>query len=83
VSVWQDLNAKNYGVPQNRNRTFMWSFLKSEFGNNPKYEFPEPIELDKVLKDVLEDEVEEKYYINSERADKLINDLIEREVLPS
>lgn len=47
-NYWQDLNAKNYGIAQNRNRTFMVSIL-----GNYKYEFPKPIELQKVMKDYL------------------------------
>lgn len=69
TNFWQDLNAKDYGVAQNRNRTFMVSIL-----GKGKYTFPEPIELNKVMKDYLEDEVDEKYYVNSQKA----LDLIER-----
>lgn len=68
---WQDLNAKDYGVAQNRVRTFMVSIL-GDF----QYKFPEPIPLTKTMKDYLEDEVDEKYYINNEKAQKLINTLI-------
>lgn len=42
------------------------------------YQFPKPFPLDKKLADVLEDEVDEKYYINNEKANQLILDLIER-----
>ena len=42
------------------------------------YQFPKPFALDKKLADVLEDEVDEKYYINNEKANQLILDLIER-----
>ena len=69
TNFWQDLNAQDYGVPQNRNRTFMVSIL-----GPAKFEFPEPIELNKVMKDYLEDEVDEKYYVTSQKA----LDLIER-----
>ena len=55
----------------------MFSFL-GEFN----YKFPEPIKLTKTMKDYLEDEVDEKYYINSEKADKLISDLIKNNELP-
>ena len=65
------LNAKNYGVAQNRNRTFMVSLL-----GEWNYNFPKPIPLTKTMKDYLEDEVDEKYYINNEKAQKLIDDLI-------
>lgn len=54
-NYWQDLNAKNYGVAQNRNRCFMVSIL-----GDYSFKFPEPIELKKVMKDYLEDEVDEK-----------------------
>ena len=75
-NYWQDLNAKNYGVAQNRNRCFMVSIL-----GNYKFTFPNPIELQKVMKDYLEDEVDEKYYINNEKAQKLIQKLIDNGTL--
>lgn len=71
-NYWQDLNAKDYGVAQNRNRCFMFSFL-----GDYTYEFPKPIPLTKVLKDYLEEEVDEKYYLKTEKAQQLINKLIE------
>ena len=69
-SYWQDLNAKNYGVAQNRERCFMVSIL-----GEWNYKFPKQIPLDKVMKDYLEDEVPEKFYITSERAKILIDKL--------
>ena len=78
TNFWEDMNAKHYGVAQNRNRTFMVSVL-----GNVKYEFPNPIPLTRVMKDYLEDEVEEKFYINNEKAQKLIATLIENGTLPS
>lgn len=77
-SVWKDLNAKDYGVPQQRNRTFMFSVLDNSF----VYEWPEPIPLEKRLKDVLEENVDEKYYIGGERVQKLLTNLVERGILP-
>lgn len=76
-STWRILNAKDYGVPQNRNRFFMLSFL----GKDYEYEWSEPVPLDRRLKDVLENEVDEKYYIKNEKADRLIQDLAERGVI--
>lgn len=70
TNYWKDLNAKNYAVAQNRNRCFMFSFL-----GNYSYNFPNPIPLKKELKDYLEDNVDEKYYINNEKADKLIKQM--------
>lgn len=59
----QVLNAKDYGVPQNRERVFMVSVLDCE----QPYYFPKPVPLTKRIKDVLEDNVPEEYYL-SERA---------------
>ena len=70
-NYWQDLNAKDYGVAQSRNRCFMVSLL-----GNFSYEFPKPIPLDKTMKDYLEAEVNEKYYITSDKAKILIDKLI-------
>lgn len=63
-SYWQVLNAKNYGVPQNRERVFAISIRKNL---NQTFEFPKAEELTIRLKDVLEDEVEEKFYISNEK----------------
>ena len=63
------LNAKNYGIPQNRNRCFMVSLL-----GDYTYTFPDPIPLEKRLKDVLEDKVDEKYYLK----DKAIKFVMKR-----
>ena len=71
-SFWQDLNAKDFGVAQNRVRCFMVSLL-----GDYTYEFPKPIPLTKTMKDYLEEEVDEKYYINNEKAEQLIQKLID------
>ena len=60
TNYWKVLNAKGYGVPQNRERVFVVSIL----GEHKPYNFPLPIKLDKSIKDILEDEVDEKYYMN-------------------
>ena len=78
TNYYQDLNAKNYGVAQKRERCFMFSFL-GEYN----YHFPQPIPLKKKLKDYLEDNVDEKYYINNEKAGKLIKQLIDNGTSPS
>lgn len=61
------LNAKDYGIPQNRERCFLVSILGDAW-----YEFPEPRPLELRLKDLLEPEVDEKYYLNQERVDNFI-----------
>lgn len=58
---WKVLNAKDYGVPQNRERVFVVSIL-----GGGSYQFPEPIPLTRRLKDVLEQNVDEKYYLSDE-----------------
>lgn len=75
-NYWEDLNAKNYGIPQSRNRTFMVSIL-GEYN----YKFPSPIELDCVMKDYLEDDVEEKYYITNPKSLELIEELFKNGVI--
>ena len=63
-SYFQDLITTDYGIPQTRNRCFMVSIL-----GDYSYSFPKPIPLKLKLKDMLEDEVDEKYYLS----DKMIN----------
>lgn len=58
------LNAKDYGVPQNRERVFMVSILGDGW-----YEFPDPFALDKRLKDVLEKDVDDSYYLSEKLID--------------
>ena len=69
VSRWQRLNAKDYGVPQNRDRVFCLS-MRSDVAFD--FQFPEPIALDKRLEDVLLDEVEERYFLNDDSVNKFL-----------
>jgi len=62
------LNAKNYGIPQNRERAFMISIL-----GNYQYRFPQPIPLTLRLKDMLEKEVDEKYYLSNKTLNQISN----------
>lgn len=71
-NYWQDLNANDYGVAQNRDRCFMVSLL-----GGWNYKFPKPIILEKVMKDYLEDDVDGKYCINNEKSKKMIEKLID------
>lgn len=57
----ETMNAKDYGVAQNRDRVFMVSILGEYY-----YEFPKPFPLEKKWKDYKEDNVDEKYYIKSD-----------------
>lgn len=75
-NYWKDLNAKDYGVAQSRNRCFMVSLL-----GDYTFEFPTPIPLTKTMKDYLEEKVDEKYYIKNDKAKKLIDKLISEGVI--
>ena len=65
-TYWKVLNAKNYGIPQNRERVFAISIRKDI---DTGYEFPQGFELKLRLKDILESEVDEKYYLSAEKVD--------------
>ena len=60
----QVLNAKDYGVPQNRERVFMVSILRTEQEPNPSYYFPKPFKLETRIKDILEEKVDESFYLS-------------------
>lgn len=110
TNYYQVLNAKDYGIPQNRERVFTVSILNNgvvgaamrgrynngkieqhleisdrEYANaittvqkdclvcekNKQFTFPPKQELKLKLKDILEDEVDEKYYLSEEMVDKI------------
>lgn len=64
-NYYKVLNSKDYGIPQNRKRIFVVSILGDEM-----FMFPKTIKLDKKLKDLLEDKVDEKYYLSDEQLSK-------------
>ena len=68
-SYWKVLNAKDYTIPQNRERVFTISIREDL---HQIFEFPEPVELKLRLKDLLEDEVDEKYYLSEKMLDYCI-----------
>lgn len=59
-NFWKVLNAKDYGVPQNRERVFLFSILDE----NARYVFPKPFELKNCLADLLEPSVSEEFYLS-------------------
>jgi len=67
---WQVLNAKNYGIPQNRERVYCVIIRKDL--DNGQFKFPEPIPLKSSLSDLLEDEVDEHYYLSDEKVAQMI-----------
>lgn len=69
-TYWKILNAKDYGVPQNRERVFAISIRKDI--DDGKFEFPQPFDNGVRLKDFLEDNVDEKYYLSEEIQNRLI-----------
>lgn len=66
------LNAKDYGIPQNRERIFILAI----YGDYAEYEFPEGFPLQIRLKDVLEEKVDEKYYLKPEQTKKIIENFV-------
>lgn len=67
VNYYKVLNAKDYGIPQNRERVFTVS-IRNDICDNT-FKFPEKMVLEKKLKDVIDDEVDEKYYLSEDRLD--------------
>lgn len=68
----KNFNAKDYGVAQNRERTFMVSLLGDWF-----YDFPKPKPLTKKVKDYLEEKINERFYVNNAKTRNLINQLVD------
>lgn len=71
ASYWKVLNATDFGVPQNRERVFCISILKTEDKPMPIFHFPRPFPLEKSLKDIVEKnddgsprKLEDKYYLS-------------------
>lgn len=69
TNYWKVLNAKDFGVPQNRERVFIIS-IRNDIKN--EFEFPSPVELSIKLKDILEDSVDEKFYLSENGLGRLI-----------
>lgn len=76
---WKVLNAKNYGIPQNRERVYLL-FIKKVLDNG-KFKFPEPFDNGLRLKDLLEDEVDDKFYISDEKVERFITNLNDKNSL--
>lgn len=69
-TYWKVLNAKNYGIPQNRERVYL-IFIRKDLDNS-QFKFPEPFDNEIRLKDLLEEEVDEKYYLSNEKVQKFL-----------
>lgn len=75
---WKVLNAKDYGIPQNRERVYL-IFIK-KYLDNGKFKFPEPFDNGIRLKDILEDKVDEKFYLSDDKVNKLLINLNNQDV---
>lgn len=78
-TYWSILNAKHYGIPQNRERVYL-ILIKKELDNG-KFEFPKPLDISVRLMDILEEKVEEKFYLPQEKVRKLIQNMEHRKAL--
>ena len=67
---WKVLNAKNYGIPQNRERVYCVIIRKDL--DNGKFQFPAPIPLKRALVDMLDDHVDERYYLSDDKVAAMI-----------
>lgn len=68
TNFWHVLDSKDYGVPQHRERVFMVSIL----GDKATFEFPKPFPFEKRLRDVMEDNVAESYYLKDEQVARIL-----------
>ena len=81
ANFWQVLNAKDFGVAQNRERVFMVSILRTDSDLYPTYNFPKGFALDKCVEDYMVDAetISEDYFIDQERVtNKVLSDILDR-----
>ena len=76
---WKVLNAKDYGVPQNRERVYL-IFIKKELDNG-KFTYPEPFDNGTRLRDILEENVDEKFYISEDKVQRFLTNLNNEDAL--
>ena len=76
-TYYQVLNSKNFGIPQNRERIFALSIRKDV--DNGNFKFPEQIPLTTRLKDILENTVDEKYYLSGDKVKSILANFIARQ----
>lgn len=72
INYYQVLNAKDYGIPQNRERVFTIS-IYDDIDYDTDFEFPKPQQLKLKLKDMLDDEVDKKYYLSDAQINRIKN----------
>ena len=76
-TCYQVLNSKHFGIPQNRERIFALSIRKDI--DNGNFKFPEQIPLTTRLKDILEQNVDEKYYLSGDKVESILANFIARQ----
>lgn len=76
---WKVLNAKDYGIPQNRERVYL-IFIKKELDNG-KFTYPEPFDNGTRLRDILEENVDEKFYISEDKVQRFLTNLNNEDAL--
>lgn len=76
---WKVLNVKDYGIPQNRERVYL-IFIKKELDNG-KFTYPEPFDNGIRLKDILEENVDEKFYISEDKVQRFLTNLNNEDAL--
>lgn len=70
-NYWKVLNAKDYGIPQNRERVFIVSIRKDlDYG---VFEFPKPMQLKLKLIDMIDSKVDHDYYLTDEQISKILS----------
>ena len=77
-TYWKVLNAKNYDIPQNRERVYL-IFIRKDLDNG-QFKFPEPFDNGIRLKDILEDEVDEKFYLSDDKVQKFLSNFNQSEL---
>ena len=77
-TYYEVLNAKHYGIPQNRERVFVICIRKDI--DNKGYEFPKGFESEIKLKDLLQDEVDEKFYLSEEYHERFIKSVHDKDI---
>ena len=75
VNYWKVLNAKDYGIPQNRERVFIISIRKDL--DDFRFRFPQPIPLKYKLLDLIEDRADSKYYLEGNRVN-ILKDMLKK-----
>lgn len=77
-TYWKVLNAKNYGIPQNRERVYL-IFIRKDLDNS-QFKFPEPFDNGIRLKDILEYKVDEKFYLSDDKVQKFLSNFNQSEL---